>query len=127
MGATFGPFGPFARLSCRSKMGSACHAIDMMTIVTHITLKEGSEPEWDAVMRERLETARQQPGFVRGQLLIPLADLNKRVIIGTWDTRAAWEAWHEDATFTETRKRLEGLEAQPGQQWWHEVLLDVQP
>ena len=99
----------------------------MMTIVTHITLKEGSEPEWDAVMRERLETARQRPGFVRGQLIIPLAGLNKRVIIGTWDTRAAWEAWHEDATFVETRKRLEGLEAQPGEQWWHEVILDVQP
>ena len=38
-----------------------------------------------------------------------------------------WEAWHEDATFVETRKRLEGLEAQPGEQWWHEVILDVQP
>jgi len=48
----------------------------MMTIVTHITLKEGSQPEWDAVMRERLEMARQQPGFVRGQLLIPLAVLS---------------------------------------------------
>ena len=49
------------------------------------------------------------------------------VIIGTWDTRVDWEAWHEDATFVETRKRLEGLEAQPGAQWWHEVILDVQP
>jgi heme-degrading monooxygenase HmoA len=99
----------------------------MMTIVTHITLKEGSEPEWDAVMRERLETAKQQPGFVRAQLLIPLAGLNRRVIIGTWDTRSAWESWHEDATFVETRKRLEGLEAQPGEQWWYEVILDTQP
>ena len=26
----------------------------MMTIVTHVTLKEGHEPEWDAAMRERL-------------------------------------------------------------------------
>ena len=49
------------------------------------------------------------------------------VIIGTWDTRVDWEAWHEDATFVETRKRLEGLEAQPSEQWWHEVILDVQP
>jgi len=99
----------------------------MMTIVTRITLREGAEPEWDAAMRERLETARKQPGFVRGQLLMPLDGLHKRVIIGTWDTRAAWEAWHEDAAFVVTRKRIEGLEAQPSDQWWHEVILDVQP
>ena len=41
--------------------------------------------------------------------------------------RAAWEAWHEDVAFLETRKRIEGLEAQPSDQWWHEVILDVQP
>ena len=26
----------------------------MMTIVTHVTLKERTEPEWDAAMHERL-------------------------------------------------------------------------
>ena len=81
----------------------------------------------DQVAPGLIELLKKQPGFVRGQLLIPLDGLNKRVIIGTWDTRAAWEAWHGDATFVETRKRLEGLEAQPGDQWWHEVILDVQP
>ena len=34
----------------------------MMTIVTRVTLKEGSEPTWDAVMRERMESARTQRG-----------------------------------------------------------------
>ena len=99
----------------------------MMTVVTYVTLQQGTEPEWDAAMRERLAAAKTQPGFVRGQLLLPLDGLNKRVIIGTWDTRAAWEAWHGDAAFVETRKRIEGLEAQPSDQWWHEVILDMQP
>ena len=97
----------------------------MMTIVTHVTLKEGTEPEWDAAMRTRLLAARDQPGWVGGQLLIPLDGLNRRIIIGTWQSRAHWEAWHNDSTFTDTRQRLAGLEAGPSEQWWHEVIEDV--
>jgi heme-degrading monooxygenase HmoA len=99
----------------------------MMTIVTHVTLKEGAEPEWDAAMKERLEAARGRPGWVGGQLLMPLDKLNKRLIVGTWQTRADWEAWHSDPAFEATRKRLEGLEAAPSEQWWHEVILEARP
>lgn len=54
-------------------------------------------------MRERLDAACGQPGWVGGQLLLPLAALNKRLIVGTWATRADW---HEDEAFNETRERL---------------------
>src|ERR671934_1351493 len=97
----------------------------MMTIVTHVKLKQGSEPEWDAAMRERLNAAAGRSGGVGGQLLMPLDQLNERVIIGTWQTRADWEAWHSDPTFAETRQRMEGLEDGPSQQWWHEVVIDL--
>jgi heme-degrading monooxygenase HmoA len=97
----------------------------MMTIVTHVVLREGAEPEWDSAMRERLAAARHQPGWVGGQLLMPLDAMEKRVIIGTWQTRAAWEAWHNDPTFADTRRRLQGLEAGENQHWWHEVLEDA--
>ena len=97
----------------------------MMTIVTHVTLKEGSEPEWDAAMRARLGSVRGRRGWICTQLLIPNDGMNKRVIIGTWQTRADWEAWHRDPAFAETRARLDGLEAAPRQEWWHEVILDV--
>ena len=50
----------------------------MMTIVTHVRVKEGAEPEWDAAMRERLEAARERPGWVAAQLLMPLDGLSKR-------------------------------------------------
>ncbi len=96
----------------------------MMTIVTHVRLKEGAAPEWDAAMRDRLEGARSQPGWVGGELAMPLDHLTRRVIIGTWQTRADWEAWHADATFAETRQRLDGLEDGPPKQRWHEVILD---
>jgi heme-degrading monooxygenase HmoA len=97
----------------------------MMTIVTRLKLKEGKEPEWDAAMRERLSAAHDQDGWIAGQLLIPLDVVSERVIVGTWQTRAHWEAWHADPAFAETRKQLEGLEAGPAETWWHEVVLDI--
>jgi heme-degrading monooxygenase HmoA len=96
----------------------------MMTVVTYVTLREGSEPEWDAAMRERLGAAPRAPGWVRGQLLMPLDDLHRRLIVGTWRTRADWEAWHQDPEFAETRRRIEGLEAAPNETTWYEVVAD---
>jgi heme-degrading monooxygenase HmoA len=97
----------------------------MMTVITRTVLREGAEPEWDEAMRERLETARGRRGWVGAQLLIPLEGLNERVIVGTWETRADWEAWHSDETFRETRERMEGLEERPSSTTWHEVLAEV--
>ena len=97
----------------------------MMTIITNVTLKEGTEPEWDTQMRERMSAARHLPGWISGQILIPVDGLHRRVIVGTWQTRAHWEAWHNDSTFTETRRRLAGLEAKPHDETWHEVIESV--
>ena len=44
----------------------------MMTIVTRVKLREGSEPRWDAAMRERLEAARDQAGWIAGQVVTDL-------------------------------------------------------
>jgi len=95
----------------------------MMTVVTHIEIDEGQEPDWDAAMRERVEAAKKQPGFVSVQLCIPVEGLNERVVIGTWQTRADWEAWHESGSFSDTRERMDRCEVQRKGEWWHEVLL----
>jgi len=97
----------------------------METIVTHIHLKPGGGADWDAVMRKRLATARKRPGWIGGQLLRPADKEDRRVIVGTWRTRAAWEGWHHDPGFAETRRRLDGLEQTPAEHWWHAVVLDV--
>src|SRR4026207_485709 len=97
----------------------------MMTIVTQVTLKEGSEPEWDRAMRARLASVRGHEGWLCTQLLIPNDGMNRRVIIGTWKTRADWEAWHRDPAFAETRARLDGLEAAPRQETRHEGVQDA--
>jgi heme-degrading monooxygenase HmoA len=97
----------------------------MMTIITHVHLKEGAGPEWDSAMRTRLSAAKKRPGWVGGQLLRQSDKPDRRVIVGTWRTRAAWEAWHQDPQFAATRRRLDGLENGPAEHWWHEVVLDV--
>ncbi len=98
----------------------------MMTIVTHVHLKEGAGREWDAAMRTRLLAAKKRRGgWVGGQLLRPADKPDRRVIVGTWRTRAEWEAWHQDPHFAETRRRLDGLGTVPAEHWWHEVVLDV--
>jgi heme-degrading monooxygenase HmoA len=97
----------------------------MMTIVTHVHLREGTGPDWDAAMRTRLSAAKKASGWVGGQLLRPADKPDRRVIVGTWRSRANWEAWHHDPKFTETRQRLDGLESTPAEHWWHEVVLDV--
>ncbi len=99
----------------------------MITVVTYVTLRVGTEPEWDAAMRERLDNARGRPGWVGGQLLMPLDHLDKRAIVGTWQSRADWEAWHEDTAFRETRQRLDGLQAGSSETNWFEVIEDIRP
>ena len=97
----------------------------MMTVITRVSLRPGNEPEWDEAMRERLAAARDQGGWVGGQMLIPLEGLNQRVIVGTWQTRADWEAWHKDAAFQDTRQRMEKLQAEPDQMEWFEVAIEA--
>jgi heme-degrading monooxygenase HmoA len=96
----------------------------MMTVITEVTLKAGSEPEWDAAMRDRLTAAHGRPGWVGGQLLMPLRDQNKRVVVGTWRSRADWQAWHEDEAFTESRARMSGLQEGDSAMSWHEVVIE---
>ena len=76
-------------------------------------------------MRRRIAAASKRPGWVGGQLLRSADNKDKRVIVGTWRTRADWDGWHHDPTFAETRQRLDGLESAPAEHWWHDVVLDV--
>ncbi len=59
----------------------------MMTIVTHVELKPGTEGEWDQAMHERLRAAEDREGWVAGQLLRPVDKPHDRVIVGTWQSR----------------------------------------
>jgi heme-degrading monooxygenase HmoA len=98
--------------------------LTMMTIVTHVFIEPGKEPAWDTAWRARVQSARQQPGWVAVQLCIPSDAVNERVIIGTWENRAAWGAWHATDVFQSTREQMEGIETEMRHEWWHEVLVE---
>jgi heme-degrading monooxygenase HmoA len=96
----------------------------MVTVITRVSLKDGADTEWDAAMHERLAAARDQQGWIGGQLLKPLDDTNARVIVGTWKRQEDWKAWHDQEAFRETRERLEGLQSGPAEMTWHEAIED---
>jgi heme-degrading monooxygenase HmoA len=94
----------------------------MVTVVTHVPLKQGAEHEWDRIMLERMNAAKKQPGWIGGQLL---RSPNGRVIVGTWLSRADWEKWHHAPEFAETRRELDGMANGPTEPGWHEVVAEV--
>ena len=97
----------------------------MVTIVTEIQVKEGSEPKWDEIMRQRMAAARKHAGWIGGQLLQPADDPLRRVIVGTWKSRDDWKRWHTDPGFQQARSELDQLVRDTEQCSWHDVVLEV--
>ena len=71
----------------------------MLTVITETTVKPGREGDWDEAYRERAADARGQDGWVDLHLLIPVDDRSRRVVVGTWRDREAWQRWHQTDTF----------------------------
>jgi heme-degrading monooxygenase HmoA len=96
----------------------------MLTVVTRIHLREGAEPAWDAAFRQRIAGVRDQPGWIGVQLGVPADAPSDRVVIGTWERREDWEAWHATDAFRATGEALEAAEDGDHHETWHEVTLD---
>jgi heme-degrading monooxygenase HmoA len=100
-------------------------AVLMMTIVTDVQLRDGAAAKWDAVVRDRMAAAQERPGWVSALLLRSADEPNRRVIVGTWRSRADWEAWHRDPRFVASRRQLDDLVEGPEGRGWHEVVVDA--
>src|SRR4029078_10160696 len=79
----------------------------MVTVVTRVRIRDGREAEWDEVFGDRARAARAQDGFRCVKLCCPEGAPSECVIVGTWETRENWQAWHRDEAFLETRRQLE--------------------
>lgn len=94
-----------------------------MTVITHHALRDdAAAQEWDTAMAQRLTAARDQPGWIGGQLLRAVNDRLLRTLVGTWESHEQWQAWHDEPAFRETRQRLEGLQSRPSETTWYEVV-----
>lgn len=96
----------------------------MMTIVTRVRLRDGATEQWDRAMHARVDAARDARGWVSAQLLQGVDDPLERAIVGVWDSKDDWAAWHDDDTFRETREQLSGVEDGPQESTWFEVVED---
>jgi heme-degrading monooxygenase HmoA len=94
----------------------------MESVITRVVVNEGAESDWEAVMRDRMTAAESSPGWIGGSILAPEDDSGARIILGLWETRAAWEQWHEAPAFRETAGRLQELERDPGKPSWNGVV-----
>jgi heme-degrading monooxygenase HmoA len=94
----------------------------MEAVITRVVLNAGADLDWEAAMRDRMGAAESADGWIGGSILTPENDRNARLIVGLWETRAAWEQWHRDPAFRETAERLAGLERDSGEASWHEVV-----
>lgn len=94
----------------------------METVITRVTLSDGAESDWDAIMRDRMSAAEASDGWIGGCILEPVEESGARLVVGLWETRAAWEQWHRDPVFQATAERLKGLERDSGDGSWHEVV-----
>ena len=94
----------------------------METVITRVTLNDGAASDWDAIMRDRMSAAEASRGWIGGCILEPDGERDARIVLGLWETRAAWEQWHRDPAFQETAERLKGLERDAGDGSWHDVV-----
>ena len=94
----------------------------MLTVITETTVRQGHEEEWDAAFHERAKDARHQDGWVALHLLVPMEDGSRRIVIGTWKDRDAWERWHSTETFRRTRDRLDAATDVHGEDKWFRVI-----
>jgi len=93
----------------------------MMTVITESTVQAGNEAEWDAAFEQRLQSAKEQSGWLALQVLIPEGEPQKRVIVGTWERREDWERWHAADPLRQTRRQLDQLDAADGRERWFTV------
>lgn len=94
----------------------------MMTVISESTVKAGHEAAWDNAYRERAADARRQDGWVDLHLLIPEDEPMRRVIVGTWRDKAAWERWHETDEFRRGRSVLNAASESSGSDRWYTVV-----
>ncbi|CAN5461169.1 hypothetical protein BH23ACT6_BH23ACT6_23710 [soil metagenome] len=94
----------------------------MLTVITETAVREGRESDWDEAYHERAADARKQEGWVDLHLLVPVDDRSRRVVVGTWQDRDAWERWHTTETFRRTRDRLDAATSEHGEDRWFEVV-----
>jgi heme-degrading monooxygenase HmoA len=65
----------------------------MYIVANRVPVAPGWEEKFEERFRQRAGQVEKQPGFVRMQILRPVSDDSPYVVLTTWETEAAFQAW----------------------------------
>ena len=69
----------------------------------------GNELELNRVLMQLRSKAMGCKGYISGETLRALDDPNHFIVISTWDTLQAWNAWEENEHRREIQKKIDNL------------------
>lgn len=65
------------------------------------------------LIREKRSEAMKQPGFITGLTLTNMDDPTNMLVISTWESRDAWDAWDKEKKKAEMNPRIYELLSEP--------------
>jgi len=93
-------------------------------VVGRFTLRPGTEAEWDAAFRERIEKAASAPGWLGVAAWAPLDAIHERIVIGRWRAREDYDAWALGESYLRTKSVLDSCQtAPPNIEWFRSVVI----
>ncbi len=99
----------------------------MFVVANRIFVAPEYAEAFEARFRERAGEVEKQPGFVRLQILRPVSDETPYVVLTTWESREAFQAWVESEDFRRAHAGKAPLPPEafsaPGKLEQHEVII----
>lgn len=78
-----------------------------MKVLIKRRFKKGKEEEIHSLLRKFRGRAMHQPGYVSGETLVDVADIQKSLVIATWKRLDDWNAWKNNPERKEFELMLE--------------------
>jgi heme oxygenase (mycobilin-producing) len=72
----------------------------MFVVMNRFYVKPEYAAQFEARIQNRPRLVEQQPGFIRVQLLRPMAPTDPYIVLTLWQSQADFEAWVKADTFT---------------------------
>jgi heme-degrading monooxygenase HmoA len=100
--------GGLDRIPTREEVG-----LMAVRIIIDRKVKKGKEPELAKWLRELRSKAMPSKGYVSGETLRSLADLQNYVVITTWQSVDDWRAWENNSERKKIQAKIERLMSRP--------------
>jgi heme oxygenase (mycobilin-producing) len=78
-------------------------------ILIRRNVPENKEKEFGTLLRKMRALASHQPGYISGETLKRLDRGNESLVISTWQSIAAWEAWMLSTDRTQIQSEIDML------------------